>query len=189
MIVIGNGQSRKKINLNNYHEEKIGCNAIIRDLHVNHLVCCDKKMVKQALSQNYSPIYTRHRWISDFPMEQVIALPNLPYKGDKRQDDPFNWGSGPYAMLLATTLSKYIKVVGFDLYGTKDGNINNVYASTDGYKNLLDEAVDWSYWVYQIAKIIEYNPDITFHFYNLEDWKCPKQWNFKNIKVDNITKL
>ena len=129
------------------------------------------------------------RTATDFPSEDVIPLPNLPYNGDKRQDDPFHWGSGPYALLLATTMSKYIKIVGFDLYGTKDGNTNNVYASTDGYKTKKDDAVDWSYWVYQIAKLFEHNKDTTFHFFNLENWKCPKQWNFKNIKVDNINKL
>lgn len=189
MIVIGNGTSRTTINLDRYPETKIGCNAIFRDLYVDHLVCCDKKMVKQAIGAGVSPIYTRHRWIADFPNEQVIALPELPYKGDKRQDDPFHWGSGPYALLLATTLSKYIKIVGFDLYGTKSGNTNNVYANTDGYKTLHDDAVDWSYWVYQIGKLFEYNQDTIFHFFNLDDWNCPKQWDFKNIKVDNINKL
>tara|TARA_B100000941_G_scaffold27527_1_gene16312 strand:- start:38 stop:604 length:567 start_codon:yes stop_codon:yes gene_type:complete len=188
MIIIGNGKSRKKINLNNYHEEKIGCNAIIRDIHVDHLVCCDKKMVKQALSQNYSPIYTRDRWIQDFDMPEVIALPKLPYEGVDRKDDPFHWGSGPYAVLLGTKLSKYVKLVGFDLYGI-NGKLNNVYENTNGYLSHNDDAVDNSYWIYQIAKIIEYNPDVTFHLYNLDDWVCPKQWNFNNLKVDNIANL
>ena len=80
-------------------------------------------------------------------------------------------------------------MVGFDLYGTNTGTINNVYADTDGYKSKNDEAVDHSYWVYQIAKIIEHCQDVTFHFYNLEHWVCPKQWNFNNLKVDNINKL
>tara|TARA_B100000212_G_scaffold153473_1_gene115519 strand:- start:227 stop:793 length:567 start_codon:yes stop_codon:yes gene_type:complete len=188
MIVIGNGQSRKKINLSNYHEEKIGCNAIIRDLHVDYLVCCDKKMVKQALAQKYAPIYTRDRWISDFNLPEVIALPDLPYKGDDRKDDPFHWGSGPYAVLLATKLSKYVKLVGFDLYGL-NGKLNNVYANTKGYLEDKEDAVDYSYWVYQIAKIFEHNQHVTFHIYNLEDWKCPKQWKFNNLKVDNIENL
>ena len=153
MLVIGNGVSRKDIPLDNIYQEKIGCNAIFRDHYVQHLVCCDKKMVKQALSAGTSPVYTRQRWIADFPSRDVIALPDLPYNGDKRQDDPFHWGSGPYALLLATTMSKYIKIVGFDLYGTKDGNTNNVYASTDGYKTKQDDAVDWSYWVYQLSLI------------------------------------
>ena len=102
MIVIGNGTSRTTINLDRYPETMIGCNAIFRDLYVDHLVCCDKKMVKQAICAGVSPIYTRRRWIADFPNEQVIALPELPYKGDKRQDDPFHWGSGPYAVLIAS---------------------------------------------------------------------------------------
>ena len=44
-------------------------------------------------------------------------------------DEPFHWGSGPYAVLLATFLSKYIKLIGFDLYGI-DGKLNNVYENT-----------------------------------------------------------
>ena len=188
MIVIGNGQSRQKINLNNYNEEKIGCNAVIRDLHIDHLVCCDKKMVKQSLALGFNPIYTRDRWVKDFNMSEVVALPDLPYKGTKRQDDPFHWGSGPYAILLATQMSKYIKLVGFDLYGI-NGKLNNIYANTNGYKNIADEQVDWSYWVYQIAKIFEYNSNIQFTIYNLANWECPIDWQFKNIKVDIIENL
>ena len=50
-------------------------------------------------------------------------------------------GSGPSAVLLATKESENIKLVGFDLYGS-EGKLNNVYAETDGYKSMYDEAVD-----------------------------------------------
>ena len=63
------------------------------------------------------------------------------------------------------------------------------YANTNGYKNIADEQVDWSYWVYQIAKIFEYNSNIQFTIYNLANWECPKDWQFKNIKVDIIENL
>ena len=49
MLVIGNGASRKDIPLDKIYQQKIGCNAIFRDHYVQHLVCCDKRMVKQAL--------------------------------------------------------------------------------------------------------------------------------------------
>ena len=53
MIVIGNGESRKGIDINELQSEKVGCNAIIRDFTVHHLVCCDKRMVAEAiLSEN-----------------------------------------------------------------------------------------------------------------------------------------
>ena len=189
MLVIGNGTSRKKIDLNRYVDTKIGCNAIFRDYHVDHLVCCDKRMVKQAISAGKTPVYTRQKWLPDFDNQDVLGLPNLPYEGNKRQDDPFNWGSGPYAILLATTLCKYIKIIGFDLCGTNQGTTNNIYANTNGYKSLFDEAVDWSYWVYQISKIFEHNPDKKFHLYNEKDWEVPEKWKFDNIKVDILDNL
>ena len=69
MLVIGNGTSRKKIDLNRYVDTKIGCNAIFRDYHVDHLVCCDKRMVKQAIpkkKKKKKPVHTRQKWLEDF---------------------------------------------------------------------------------------------------------------------------
>ena len=105
MIVIGNGQSRSQVNLNKIYEEKIGCNAVFRDTYTDYLVCCDKRMVKQALQHGHPSIYTRQRWITDFKdQETVNTLPDLPYQGKDRKDDPFHWGSGPYAILLGLSL-------------------------------------------------------------------------------------
>ncbi len=188
MIILGNGTSRKKLNLNLHHETKIGCNAIHRDYFVDYLVCFDKKMVKQALASNYKPVYTRQRWLEDFEHRDVVGLPDLPYQGDKRHDDPFNWGSGPYAVLLGANLAENIKLVGFDLYGT-EGKLNNVYADTDGYKSMYDEAVDCSYWILQIGKIFECFPNKKFTIFNTHDWIMPKQWKYPNVSLDTLQNL
>ncbi len=188
MIIAGNGTSRTKINLNLFNETTIGCNAIYRDYHVDYLVCCDKSMVKQAHANGIEPVYTRERWLPDFEYKNVMAVPALPYKGKNRQDDPFHWGSGPYAVLMGAKLSKHCKLIGFDLYGTK-GNLNNIYADTQGYKSNTDEAVDWTYWVYQISKVFEYHPDVKFTIYNETDWECPNKWKKSNVKVDKIENL
>ena len=169
MIIAGNGTSRKKINLNLYNETKIGCNAIYRDYYVDYLVCCDKTMVKEAHANDITPVYTRERWLADFNYQDVMSVPKLPYKGDKRLDDPFHWGSGPYAVLMGASLSENCKLIGFDLYGTNN-HLNNIYADTNGYKSLYDEAVDWTYWVYQIAKVFEHFPNVQFKIYNEQDW-------------------
>ena len=52
MLVIGNGESRKDIDISAFNETKVGCNAIIRDFFVDHLVCVDRRMVKEALTKN-----------------------------------------------------------------------------------------------------------------------------------------
>ena len=51
-------------------------------------------MVKQAHGFNdITPVYTRERWLADFPIIKMLCLlPKLPYKGDKRLDDPFQLG-------------------------------------------------------------------------------------------------
>ena len=49
-VVIGNGESRGSLDLANLKNTVtlIGCNAIHRDIVVDHLVCCDQRMVKEA---------------------------------------------------------------------------------------------------------------------------------------------
>lgn len=184
MLVLGNGTSRRKINLNSIYEEKIGCNAIFRDYYVEHLVCCDKRLVKQALP-HHSNIYTRDRWNKDF---NVNPLPMLPYKGKDRKDEPIHWGSGPYAVLLSATLSDKLKLIGFDLYGLNN-NVNNIYSGTEGYDTKQAKAVDHSYWVYQIGKVFENFPKKKFIIYNESDWIMPKEWQYPNVSLDNYSKL
>ena len=49
-LVIGNGESRRGIDLEIYRTTHtlIGCNAIHRDLVVDHLICCDRRMGAEA---------------------------------------------------------------------------------------------------------------------------------------------
>ena len=48
VTVIGNGESRKKFDL--YQLEwlgtTVGTNAVHRDFHPDHLICCDRRMVQ-----------------------------------------------------------------------------------------------------------------------------------------------
>lgn len=189
MIVIGNGQSRKKINLNKVYKEKIGCNAIFRDAYIDYVVCCDKRMVKQAIAHGHPNIYTRQRWFQDFNNETVQPLPDLPEQGKDRKDDPFHWGSGPYAVLLGATMDNIVEMVGFDLYGI-DGKVNNIYSDTDGYSSSDKSAIDHSYWEYQIAKVFSWFPNTHFKIYNTQDWIIPSKWkNYSNVSLDNLNNL
>ena len=54
LLIIGNGESRKDINVDAFSCIKIGCNAIYRDYRVHHLVCVDRRMVQEVVSANYN---------------------------------------------------------------------------------------------------------------------------------------
>ena len=172
MLVIGNGESRKDIDINICGDIKVGCNAIFRDFYVNHLICCDRRMVIEAQKEhNYGAIYTRADWIDQFKLCGLV--PQLPYKGNTKLDDPWHWGSGPYAVLLGTIIaSKWsekpeIHMIGFDL---DTGLYNNIYKGTENYNDADSSPVDPSYWIYQIDKVFENFPEANFTYYNNKPW-------------------
>lgn len=190
MLVIGNGESRSFIDLDKIDEIKIGCNALYRDHFADHLVCVDRRMVKEAVDSAYKGIiYTRTDWINEFKkFENVKVVPKLPYNGSQRADEPFHWGSGPYAVLLGAKLSNLetIKLIGFDLYGSSKGTTNNVYKDTKNYNSSDKRAVDPRYWIYQIAKVFECSPQKKFVVYQQPEWEIPKAWIQSNVELDNI---
>lgn len=194
-LVLGNGESRKNVDLNKFsHDVLIGCNAVYRDITVDHLVCCDKKMVIEAVNAKVNNIHSRKEWAEKF---NVIELPNLPFdKTEHRIDQPQHWGSGTYAILLATTLANTIILLGFDLYGIEtycrpgsitvrkynSPKVNNIYKNTKNYSTADSLAVDNSYWIYQTAKLFEIFKDHKFIVVNRAEWLMPAEWQKLNVE-------
>ena len=189
MYVFGNGESRASINIDDLKGIKIGCNAIMRDYKMDHLICVDRKMVRETITAEYkSNVYTRENWIDEFQAYGIMTVPKLPYKGYERPDDPFQWGSGPYAVLLACGLSNDIKLVGFDLH-SKDKYMNNIYKDTQNYNKSDHHYIDPRYWIHQIGKVFELYRKRNFVIYQTDDWSLPDNWKFPNVSVDNVSNL
>jgi hypothetical protein len=194
MWAIGNGESRRFIDIDRLPGHKVGCNAIHRDYVVEHLVCVDRRMMEEALTKgaNISTrLYTRPDWYSRYKdFLHVRELPALPYCGTERWDEPFQWGSGPYAVLLAAHYARNesVKLVGFDLY-SKTKTVNNIYKSTSNYDNADKSAVDPRYWIHQIGMVFKSYPKINFTIYQEPEWSLPKAWNYPNVGVDNISNI
>ena len=186
---IGNGESRAGIDINNLKGLKVGCNAIVRDYTVDCLVCVDRRMVTEALQNNFpNKILTRKDWLSRFPNSNVHQVPDLPYEGTERVDEPFQWGSGPYAVLQASLQSKKIKLIGFDLYSNTK-RINNLYKDTTNYDPSDKGAIDPRYWIHQIGKVFECYPKKKYTIYQTPSWSLPKAWTYSNVSVDTIENL
>ena len=188
MLVIGNGESRANIDIDSIQDIKIGCNAILRDYFVEHLVCVDRKMVREAIEADYkSNIYTRKDWIDEFKAYGILTVPELPYTGQERADQPFHWGSGPYAVLIACGLGNDINMIGFDLH-SKDKYMNNIYKDTCNYNKSDHHFIDPRYWIHQIGVLMQLYPDKRFTIYQT-DWTLPNQWKLPNVSVDSPRKL
>tara|TARA_B100000212_G_C27366735_1_gene530662 strand:+ start:1303 stop:1905 length:603 start_codon:yes stop_codon:yes gene_type:complete len=192
MIVIGNGESRKGIDINELQSEKVGCNAIIRDFTVHHLVCCDKRMVVEAIKNkriSNQNIYTRSDWQNLFPNVKIV--PELWYESEERIDQPWHWGSGDYAVLLASqiTAHKQIHMIGFDLF-SNNNKVNNIYKGTPNYNKEDSHAVDPSYWIYHLAKIFEKFDQKEYIVYSNMGDKMPESWSsLGNVRLDSLDNL
>lgn len=192
MLVLGNGESRKNINIDSINSVKIGCNAILREHRVDHLICCDRRMVQEAVQAEYNKhayVYTRQDWINYFKSyERIRTVPILPYRGDQRWDDPFHWGSGPYAVLLGAKLASdgEVKMLGFDLYGN-DKKVNNLYKGTKNYADSDSKNVDPRYWIQQIARVFSIYSSRQFIIYQKDNWSIPQAWIQPNVEVDKIS--
>ena len=198
VLVIGNGESRIGQDLNQAKDRYVlvGCNAIHRHVRVDHIICCDRRMGDEVLANplaNETMLYVRESWYHYFrkinKRKNTQVVPDLPYRGEGKQDQPEHWGSGGYAVLVAASLGyKNITLIGFDLYGTND-RVNNVYKGTNNYNSADSKPVDYSYWIYQIGKVFQYYPDATFTVINHADWKMPEVWKKSNVKFKTFLDL
>ena len=188
-VVIGNGESRRDVNLESLRPNTlIGCNAIHRDIVVDHHICCDRRMAAEATENpqvKNTLIYVRPSWFHFFRKIQknknVRTVPSLPYKGDLKKDDPDHWGSGCFAVLLAASLGfEEVEMIGFDLYPI-DQAVNNIYKDTQNYSKSNSQPVDPSYWIYQIGQVFKFYPDTKFIIRNKESWLIPEDWKKPNV--------
>jgi len=190
-LVLGNGESRKSLDIENLsnHFTTIGCNAIVRDHPMDYVVCCDVRMAQEAsrINQHRVGIFVRpQNMVALNRVEIFKPLPNIPYVGTQKQDRAEHWGSGPYAVLLATELGfPKIVLAGFDLYPS-NGKINNIYKGTQHYLPETADAVDPAYWIYQIGMIFKINPFVEFTVLNNEGWKIPEEWRHDHVHFQNI---
>ena len=192
-LVIGNGESRQHLDLDKFKSTHVtvGCNAVHRDTVVNHLVCCDQRMVIEAIKNpniKDTAVYTRADWADKFLKFGVLRVPDLPYKGTQRWDQPLHWGSGGYALLVAAQLSDNVSIVGFDLVSTT-GTVNNFYKDTNNYSKSDQHPVDPTYWIYQTSMVFKSFPDKYFTVFNNSEWKMPESWRLANVSFKDLDTL
>lgn len=189
-LVIGNGESRRHVDIYTYiNHSLIGCNAIHRDHSVNHLICCDRRMAEEAVNNpktKDTEIYVRDHWHHYFRKirknKNINLLPEVPTRGELKKDQAEHWGSGGYAVLLAAVLGhREVTLIGFDLYPI-DHSVNNVYKGTVNYARVAAQAVDPSYWIYQIAAVFTYYPNTKFVILNKPGWLMPTEWQKNNVE-------
>lgn len=194
-LVIGNGESRKNINLETFkeHYTLIGCNALCRDIILDHLVVCDKRMMEEAVNHantSTSTVHVRDDWYHYYRKikknKNVMCLPDIPYTGTSKPDEKRNWGSGTYAVLISAQMNfSNIFLLGFDLYDS-NSRVNNIYKDTANYSPSTSQPIDPAYWIYQCSQVFKHNQNKNFTIVNKTEWNFPESWRQKNVEFRSL---
>ena len=179
-FVLGNGESRKGIDINDLKEKGtvFACNAVYRTHRPHFLIAVDPKMILEIAETDY--VIHNKVW-SNF---------NAQYNKNQKILDHVNWfkpslgwSSGPTALRMACDQGfKEIYILGFDYQGHNDGKrfkLNNIFGDSRNYKKRNDEATFYGNWMNQTKRVLQDFKDVKFHRVIPKGWFQPKdlEWN------------
>ena len=185
-FVLGNGTSRKTINLNELKRKGItfGCNALYREFSPDYLIAVDTKMILEISQAGYQ--HQQQVWTNRNKNFKKIKGLNF-FQSDK------GWSSGPTALHFASTTDvEDIYILGFDFIGIEN-KINNIYAGTYNYKRIEEHATFHGNWLRQTLitcqkfskkryiRVLGENGYIPQEFHDLSNMSHINIKNFKDI--------
>ena len=173
VFAIGNGESRKDLNLGELYEFGIiyGCNALYRDFQPDALVVVDPKMKEEIRKTDYllkNKVY--------FKEEHDVISRKFP-------DDVFRWGyaSGPTSVLIACIEEEpdEVYLIGHDLQSPNE-YFNNVYKDTENYLESNTPPCPPDNWITQLKWC--FNDFKTIQFYKVSSLMEVNEWD----EIENI---
>lgn len=179
-FVLGNGVSRKNINLHNLKllGKIYGCNALYREFTPDVLVATDRPIATMIQNSGYAKanlFYTRK------PLEGLGAK-HVP-------KEYYGYSSGPIATALAAFDGcRRIYMIGFDMGPTQNKKFNNLYAGTEFYKGIDALPTFTGNWIKQIIKITNDFPNTRFFRICGETTaRIPELESVKNLDHQDLT--
>lgn len=172
-FVIGNGLSRKGIDLTKLDGTTYGCNWLYKDFKPDVLVAVDNTMsefIQNSYYPKFNKFYTRRAYANTGALQLKPQFKN--------------WASGPNAVQLAV-LDKHKAVIllGFDLGGNTT-KFNNVYAGTQFYKDSHSRSTYAGGWINQLNTIFKMTDWVNFKIV-IGNETCDNVHSFEKFK--NVT--
>lgn len=194
---IGNAESRKDFDIRKLSGSTYGCHSIHRDYNVQNLICNNLQHLQEAIEFDLHKkqyVFTTVELINIVKNPYLQIIPEIPFTIEQEKDQPKNWTSGSYAVLIAAMENDVVSLLGYDFIGKGDrsmtnpfGTINNIYAGSDNNPKFNSKQRDLGYDVQQIGRIIKHFKDVKFIFIN--DWVPETLLSYENSYQDTYENL
>ena len=180
-FVIGNGESRKPIQLDYLREQGVifGCNALYRDFYPDVLVSLDEKMTQEILDAKYPGC---HIYKSENKSKLGVFLVD---QDGKKITLNKGWSSGATAAFLAASTVEFedIYLIGFDLFRTE--KVNNMYKDTLNYASSKNQPISTVQFRMQIGHVMKNSPYKHFIWvndYHKNIWSEAKNYSLMTVQ-------
>jgi hypothetical protein len=178
-FVLGNGRSRLGLDLDSLRTagKIFGCNALYRDFSPDVLIATDPGITAEIEQSGY-------------PQNHEFYTRKPGHTFSKRITKNVGYSSGPIAITYAA-LENFLNIyfIGFDLTGIDNNRHNNVYSSTNNYRDANSTATYYGNWINQITSIAKEFHTLNFiRVGNVSQYK-PEKWNLPNIKFQTINEF
>ena len=194
---IGNAESRKDFDIRKLSGSTYGCHSIHRDYNVQNLICNNLQHLQEAIEFDLHKkqyVFTTVELINIVKNPYLQIIPEIPFTIEQEKDQPKNWTSGSYAVLIAAMENDVVSLLGYDFIGKGDrsmtnpfGTINNIYAGSSNNPKFNSKQRDLGYDVQQIGRIIKHFKDVKFIFIN--DWVPDTLLSYENSYQDTYENL
>jgi len=182
-FVLGNGESRKGIDINDLKEKGtvFACNGVFRTHQPHFLIAVDPKMILEIAETDYM---LHNKVYSNFNA-QYNKNPKI-LNHVQWFKPSLGWSSGPTALRMACDHGfKEIYILGFDYQGLSEGDkknrfkVNNLFKDTRNYKKGNEQATFFGNWMNQTKKCLQDFKDVQFHRVIPTGWFQPKDLEWK----------
>lgn len=182
ITVIGNGESRKTINISKINGLKLGCNAIYLHEEVDYICAMDKFWRDKISKESSIPLISRYHNTSFQKMLEIYE------NGIWKNTDCYYRGycSGITALDFISNMVKDedIYLIGFDFDYT--GNtVNHVYKDTENHPKSNRPAQNESIFLKQCLDTVKRYPKNTFYWVSDSDFLINiGEKKLKTISID-----
>ena len=173
ITVIGNGESRKAINIDNIHGLKVGCNAIYLFNSVDLICAMDKFWRDKIVKETKIPLISR---LHNMSFQTTLEIHD---KGWYNTTCPYRgYCSGITALdYVCHTYRDTIYMIGFD-FGYTGDKVNHIYKDTPNHPNSNRPAQNEDIFLNQFIKTVKRYPRHRIIWVNDSDFI---------IKINNFT--
>lgn len=181
-FIIGNGESRKPVQLDYLREQGViyGCNALYRDFYPDILVSLDKEMTEEIKEAKYPGYHIYKDLNPNVLIKDKFLIDSNGVKITRNK----GWSSGATAAFIAASQIEFkeIYLIGFDLYSTNV--MNNVYKDTRNYAKSYELPTSTTSFREQIGKVIKNFPFKHFIWvtnYNQRIWNGSQNYSVMSV--------